>query len=68
MGNVFGETPNTAGEDARAPQYSGDLAATVFMEVLHAGPWIFASCIFSGARVFSASLKNAELHCKCPLI
>jgi hypothetical protein len=33
MGNVFGETPNTAGEDARAPQYSGDLAA-VFMEVL----------------------------------
>jgi hypothetical protein len=34
MGNVFGETPNTAGEDARAPQYSGDLAATVFMEVL----------------------------------
>jgi hypothetical protein len=34
MGNVFGETPNRAGEDARAPQYSGDLAATVFMEVL----------------------------------
>jgi hypothetical protein len=37
MGNVFGETPNTAGEDARAPQYSGDLAATVFMEVLYCG-------------------------------
>jgi hypothetical protein len=32
--NVFGETPNTAGEDARAPQTEGILAATVVFETL----------------------------------
>jgi len=34
MGNVFGETPNTAGEDARAPRKPDVCAATVFMELL----------------------------------
>jgi hypothetical protein len=32
--NVFGETPNTAGEDARAPQNEGTLVATGFVETL----------------------------------
>jgi hypothetical protein len=34
MGNVFGETPNTAGEDARAPENPDDGAATVFTGLL----------------------------------
>jgi hypothetical protein len=34
MENVFGETPNTAGEDARAPQDNDASAATQFMELL----------------------------------
>jgi hypothetical protein len=33
MENVFGETPNTAGEDARAPN-ADFFAATVFMKML----------------------------------
>jgi hypothetical protein len=32
-GNVFGETPNTAGEDARAPQEPDVRAAIVLMEL-----------------------------------
>jgi hypothetical protein len=34
MVNVFGETPNTAGEDARAPQNPNVAAVTVFIELL----------------------------------
>jgi hypothetical protein len=32
--NVFGETPNTAGEDARAPRNSTIFSATIFIETL----------------------------------
>jgi hypothetical protein len=35
--NVFGETPNTAGEDAHAPQNEGTLVATGFVETLWRG-------------------------------
>jgi hypothetical protein len=34
MGNMLGETPNTAGEEARAPQNPDGWAAAVFMELL----------------------------------
>ena len=49
MENVFGETPNTAGEDARAPD-PDTFAATDFMKLLYS-PLRECSGVFSLGRI-----------------